>query len=203
VRQDTAAAPESIEKGLVLAGLEALRGIGGEELVQVLLGVAGKPEFARAEGLPERIPVADYLQLRDTLLEFLQESFSATAFKMGQVLVRDLQHGKQAKEVGRLVEHFKFARNKLPVIGQAAVLASKGNPGSVSAAMRDDSVLVIVIQNCPECRGLRRDAPVCYVNQGVVTEFAKAFLGLEVKTEETRCMALGHPSCEIEVVAGP
>jgi predicted hydrocarbon binding protein len=35
----------------------------------------------------------------------------------------------------------------------------------------------------------------------VISEFASLFLKMQVSTKETRCMALGHERCEIEVVA--
>ena len=59
--------------------------------------------------------------------------------------------------------------------------------------------LVITIENCPECRGLTRETPICFINQGVTEEFARRFLGFEVTTLESQCSALGAPHCEIEV----
>jgi predicted hydrocarbon binding protein len=185
---------ESLEKGLVLAGLEALRQIGGEALVQVLLDQAGAHSLATFNG-DERVPIEEYLKYRDTALEFLQDSFCTTAFETGRILVRRLGREREG-QVRALLAQFEHAANKLPVIGQAAVLAAKGNPGSVRAAMRGDA-LVITIENCPECRNLRREAPFCYLNQGIITEFAETHLGMRVRMEETKCMALGERSCEI------
>jgi predicted hydrocarbon binding protein len=85
------------------------------------------------------------------------------------------------------------------VIGQCAVLAAKGNPGVVKANMRGEDLLLITIDNCPECRELQQDVPFCTLNQGVITEFAEVHLGLAVTTKETACMAMGAPRCEISV----
>lgn len=190
-------AEESLEKGLVLAGLDALRQIGGDALVQVILTQAGKLEFAEA-GLPDRVPIDDYLRYRDTAIGLLQESFCSTAFETGRILVRALRKRNEA-QMQALLAQFGRAANKLPLIGQAAVLAAKGNPGSVRAAMSGPDTLVITIENCPECRGLERETPFCFLNQGVITEFAESSLGLRVHTEEKRCIAVGDPACEIEV----
>ncbi len=189
---------EGLEKGLVVAGLDALRQVGGDALVQVILSQAGETGLADADSLEERIPIEQYLRYRDTVLDFLGDSFSGTAFETGRLLVRSLKHHKRG-QIQALVAQFHQARSKLPVIGQAAVLAAKGNPGTVRAAMKGDELLVITIADCPECRRLKRSAPFCYLNQGVITEFAEAHLGIGVTTQETRCMALGDKQCEIEV----
>jgi hypothetical protein len=189
---------ETLEKGLVVAGLESLRQIGGETLVQVLLGQSGMNNFAHLETLPDQVPLEEYLHYRDTLLEFLQESFCMIAFQTGQILMRRLNQEK-GSQVKRLIEQFQYAANKLPAIGQAAVLAAKDNPGAVRAAMRSEKLMVITIDNCPECRKLKRNAPFCYLNQGLLTEFADMYLGLQVKTQETKCIAMGDACCEVEV----
>jgi predicted hydrocarbon binding protein len=190
---------ESLEKGLVLAGLDALRQIGGDALVHVLLSQAGQEGLASDNG--DRVPIQQYFKYRDTALEFLQDSFCTTAFETGRILVRRLRREREA-QLRALLGSFEHASNKLPAIGQAAVLAAKGNPGSVRAAMRGDS-LVITIEDCPECRGLRREIPFCYLNQGIITEFAESHLGIKVKVEETRCMALGERACEIVATVAP
>jgi predicted hydrocarbon binding protein len=189
---------EGLERGLVVAGLNALREVGGEALVQIILGQVGSLSFSETGADTDRVPLEDYLTYRDTVLEFLGDSFSTTAFETGRQLVRSLKHQKQAQVVA-LVGQFRHAKNKLPLIGQAAVLAAKGNPGTVRAAMKGTDTLVITIAACPECRRLQRSSPFCYLNQGVITEFAEAHLGLAVSTRETRCMAMSDPHCEIEV----
>ena len=189
---------ETLERNLVLAAMDALREIGGEELVQVLLWQADRLDFAGAETMAEHVPVEQYLQYRDTAIDFLQDSFCATAFQTGQQLVRSLQHEK-VEQVKKLLDQFKFSANKLPALGQAAVLAAKGNPGVVRAAMKGKDRLVVTIEACPECRSLQSDGPFCYLNQGVITEFAAAYLHLRVHTQETKCAAMGDAACEIEV----
>lgn len=189
---------ETLEKGLVVAGLEALRQTGGDALVMILLDKAENEEFAQVETMPERVPIEDYLRYRDSALEFLQDSFCMTAFQTGQIIVRSLDKEKLS-QISKLIDRYRYARSKLPVIGQAAVLSAKENPGVVRATMKSDFLLSIIIENCPECRNLQREAPFCYLNQGVITEFAERFLDVQVITEETRCIALGDPVCEIEV----
>jgi len=189
---------ESLEKQLVVAGLDALREVGGDALVEVILSQAGEAGLAYSDSLEERIPLDQYLHYRDTVLDFLGDSFSSTAFETGRLLVRTLKHEREG-QIKALIAQFRHAPNQLPAIGQVAVLAAKGNPGTVRASMKGDDLLVITIANCPECRQLKRATPFCYLNQGVITEFAEAHLGLEVQTEETRCMALGDAQCEIEV----
>lgn len=79
------------------------------------------------------------------------------------------------------------------------MLAAKGNPGTVRASMASPEKLLITIENCPECRGLRRESSFCFLNQGIITEFAERFLGTRVHTHETDCMAVGADLCRIEV----
>jgi hypothetical protein len=189
---------ETLEKELVISGMEALRQIGGETLVQVLLTQPGMLDFSRTDALPDHIPLDAYLRYRNTLLEFLQESFCMIAFQTGQILMRSLHHEKST-QIKRLLEQFKYAANKLPAIGQAAVLAAEDNPGIVRAAMKGEKLLAITIENCPECRGLQRDTPFCYLNQGLITEFADLYMDIHVQTRETKCTAMGDHLCEIEV----
>jgi predicted hydrocarbon binding protein len=189
---------ESLDKGLVLAGLDALREIGGDALVNVMLSQSGTEAFASADSLAQRVPIEDYVRYRNTAIDFLGDSFGHTAFQTGRILARRLRHENEA-QMRALLTQFAHAKNKLPVVGQAAVLAAKGSPGTVKATMRTDVLLVITIENCPECRNLKRETPFCFLNQGLITEFAEGQLGMPVKTEETKCSALGSRTCEIEV----
>jgi predicted hydrocarbon binding protein len=190
---------ESLQAGLVRAGFEALRQIGGEALVQILLAQAGELGLDDLASSKTRIPIEQYLRYRDAALDFLGDSFAATSFETGKIVVRTLEH-EQPQQLRWLLDQYKHAASQLPLIGQAAVLAAKDNPGKVTAKMASKDVLHIIIEHCPECRGLRRTTPFCYINQGVISEFASLFLNLQVATKETRCMATGDERCEIEVV---
>jgi predicted hydrocarbon binding protein len=190
---------ESLEAGLVVAGFDALRLIGGEALVQIILVHAGEVGLDRHASADARIPLEQYLRYRDAALDFLGDSFTSTSFETGKNLVRKLEKDRP-QQITWLLEQYKHAANQLPLIGQAAVLAAKDNPGKVTAKMKSNHVLLISIERCPECRGLKRETPFCYINQGVISEFASLFLNTSVVTKETRCMALGDDRCEIEVV---
>jgi predicted hydrocarbon binding protein len=192
--------PEILQAGLVRAGFDALRQIGGEALVQIVLAQAGEVGLDELVSADARIPIEQYLRYRDAALDFLGDSFASTAFETGKNLVRKLENERQQQMVW-LLDQYKHAANQLPLIGQAAVLAAKDNPGKVTAKMKSKDVLLITIERCPECRGLSRHTPFCYINQGVISEFASSSLELQVVTRETRCMAMGDERCEIEVVA--
>lgn len=192
---------ESLDAGLVMAGFDALRLIGGDALVQILLAHAGEVGLDdQAAAGDKRIPIEQYLRYRDAALDFLGDTFGMTAFETGKNLVRQLEKDRPP-QITWLLDQYKHAANQLPLIGQAAVLAAKDNPGRVTAKMKSKDVLLIAIERCPECRGLKRETPFCYINQGVISEFASLFLNLQVVTHETRCMALGDERCEIEVTA--
>jgi predicted hydrocarbon binding protein len=193
-------AQETVERGLLIAGLDALRQIGGEALVQVLLGQAGQPDLAEGAA-GDRVPLENYLRYRDTAIDFLQDSFCGTAFETGRILARILRRDHRG-QLDALLSTFGSAANKLPLIGQAAVLGARGNPGMVRAAMNGTETLVITIEKCPECRGLKRETPFCNLNQGLITELAEGDLGLQVRTEETKCIAMGGRACEIQVTLG-
>jgi predicted hydrocarbon binding protein len=162
-----------------------------------MLTQAGKPELAEEDGAA-RVPLDDYLRYRDVALDLLHESFSSTAFETGRILARRLRRENE-DQVRALVAGFDHAPSKLPLIGQAAVLGAQGNPGVVRAAMRDPDHLVVTIERCPECRGLRRPSPFCFLNQGLITEFAADSLRVRVDTRETQCLAVGDGACEIHV----
>ena len=181
-----------------MAGFDALRLIGGDALVQILLAHAGEVGLDEQASGDARIPIEQYLRYRDAALDFLGNSFAVTAFETGKNLVRKLEKDRP-QQVTWLLDQYKHAASQLPLIGQVAVLAAKDNPGKVTAKMKSKDVLLIAIERCPECRGLKRESPFCYINQGVISEFASLFLNLHVSTKETRCMALGHERCEIEV----
>jgi predicted hydrocarbon binding protein len=192
---------QTLEKRLVAAGLDALREIGGEALVQVLLAQAGTPDIAEGNA-NERIPLDEYLRYRDTAIDFLRESFCGTAFETGRLLARSLWRDNEA-QMQALLSSYGDTASKLPLIGQAAVLGARNNPGVVRAAMRGDNLLVITIDDWPECRGLKRETPFCFLNQGLITELAEGDLGLRIKTEEAKCIAMGDRQCEIQVTERP
>src|SRR5437773_1570147 len=109
--------------------------------------------------------------------------FGAVACQTGRTLVRNLRH-KKVDQIRALIAQLGRAPSRLSVIGQAAVLAAKDGPGVVRAVMKGDALLVITIEECPECLGLRRDAPFCFLNQGIITEFAARYLEARVRTQE-------------------
>jgi predicted hydrocarbon binding protein len=59
--------------------------------------------------------------------------------------------------------------------------------------MRDETHLAITIGQCPECRDLRQQAPFCFLNQGIITEFAARYLDTRVRTDETRALDRDQP----------
>jgi predicted hydrocarbon binding protein len=189
---------ETLEAGLVLAGFDALRQIEGGAVLRAIMDQALVPALVDAQSQASRVPIVDYLRYRDAALDYLGESFHAVAFEAGRTLVRNLRH-KRLEEVQALIARFRGAGSPLPLIGQAAVLAARGSPGVVRADMTDGAHLSIVIEQCPECRDLQRATPFCFLNQGIVTEFAQRHLGAAVATRETACMAQGAAACQIEV----
>lgn len=188
---------ESLERGLVLAGLEALRQLRGDAVLRVVLGQAvsqDRPGRDNGHG----VPIVDYLRYRDAVMDYIGEGFEDVAFETGRTLVRNLRHRK-VDEVRALIRHLGSAPSRLAVIGQAAVLAARDSPGVVRAVMDGDGLLVVTILKCPECRGLKREMPFCFLNQGIITEFAERYLGVRVRTQETACIATGAAFCRIEV----
>lgn len=189
---------ESLERGLVLAGLDALRQLRGDAVVRLILGQATAQDRGDREGGSSRVPIVDYLRYRDAVLAYLGEGFGPVAFETGRSLVRNLRHRK-VDEIRALIDQIGSGPSQLAVIGQAAVLAAKDNPGMVRAVMKGDQLLVITIEKCAECRGLKRETPICFLNQGIITEFAERHLGVRVRTRETACMGTGAALCQIEV----
>ena len=189
---------ESLQRSLVLAGLDALRHLRGDATVREIMGQATAPDETSRERDPARVPIVGYLRYRDAVLNHVGDGFGAVAFQTGRTLVRNLRH-KKVDQIRALIAQLGRAPSRLSVIGQAAVLAAKDGPGVVRAVMKGDALLVITIEECPECLGLRRDAPFCFLNQGIITEFAARYLEARVRTQETACMAIGASLCQIEV----
>lgn len=193
---------DGLERSLVLAGLDALRQIRGDEVVRTILEQAATSEPEAGNGAPGQVPIVDYLRYRDAALAVLGETFRTIAYETGRTLVRNLQHVKM-EQIRKLLERLAGQSNKLFLIGQAATLAAQGSPGVVRAAFEGDETLSITILECPECRGLREASAFCYLNQGMITEFAARYLDTRVLTRETSCMAVGAPFCRTEVSLAP
>jgi predicted ArsR family transcriptional regulator len=140
----------------------------------------------------------EYLRYRDSALELLQDSFCATALETGRILARGLIRENEP-QLKALAAQFAHAPNALPLIGQAAVLGARGNPGVVRATMRGPDLLLITIERCPECRNLKRDSAFCFLNQGLMTELAESYLRVQIETKESKCTATGSKACEIHV----
>jgi hypothetical protein len=188
---------ETLERRLLVGGLEAVRQIGGDALVQVLLAQAGELSFPDSPE-SERVTLDEYLRYRDSALELLQDSFCATALETGRILARSLI-SENEPQLRALAAQFEHAPNVLPLIGQAAVLGARGNPGVVRASMRGPDLLVITIERCPECRNLKREQSFCFLNQGLMAELAESYLRVRIQTEEPKCAAVGAKVCEIHV----
>ena len=188
---------ESLERGLVLAGLDALRQLKGDAVVRTVLGRAMTQDRTHRDN-GSRVPLVDYLRYRDAVMDQIGDGFGDLAFETGRTLVRNLRH-RRVDELRVLVAHLGNTPSRLAVIGQAAVLAARDNPGVVRAVMDGDALLAVTILKCPECRGLKRETPFCFLNQGIITEFAGRYLGVRVRTQEAACIAAGAPFCRIEV----
>ncbi len=188
---------ESIEKGLVLSAITALKGVGGDTLVSILFGAEDPFAPANLERLPDRIPLSEFLRLRDRAIDLLGRSFAGTALSAGREMIKHVPAEKAAL-LEQLIRTSRHTLGDLAVLGQAALLASQGNPGTVRPSM-DREGLLLRLENCPECRSLSWETPFCFINQGIVTEFAKRYLNLEVSTTETQCMAMGASFCVIRI----
>ncbi|MFQ5839252.1 MAG: V4R domain-containing protein [Candidatus Methylomirabilales bacterium] len=188
---------ESIEKGLVLSAIAALKSVGGDTLVSILFGADDPFSPANIERLPERIPLVEFLRLRDQAIDLLGQSFAGTALQAGREMVKHIPAEKTAF-LEQLIRTSRHTLGDLGILGQVALLASQGNPGTVRPSV-DREGLLLRLENCPECRALRWGTPFCFINQGILTEFARRYLNLAVSTTETQCMAMGAPFCAIRI----
>lgn len=185
-----------VEPWLFTAVVDAVRQIGGDAFVAVVSNHAGGGDIPRHP--EERVPLAEYLSWRDAALHFLGDSFHAVAFEAGRMLGRR-QRRNGRDELEALCQQLTPGYDKLLFLGQATVVAARKHPGRIRCLRQGTDELVVTINACLECRGLRWQRPSCGLYLGLVTELAEGFLGLKVAARETACIAIGDSLCQIEV----
>jgi predicted hydrocarbon binding protein len=156
---------------------------------------AGEYDAGELKG---RVPLSHYIRLRDAALDFFGQGFQKVAFETGRLLVRNID-GVRQDLVDRLLSQYAGVAQPLEPLRQVASIAAQGNPGRIGTRIDSAGTLHVIIDDCPECRRISSSAPFCSLNQGMLSEFAARYLSLSVTTKETRCMASGDESCEVEV----
>lgn len=64
----------------------------------------------------------------------------------------------------------------------------------------DAGRLTLRVDECVSCAGLSgASAPICHFEAGLAGGVVRVFLGKEVKAVETRCNAVGDPTCGVDV----
>jgi predicted hydrocarbon binding protein len=73
-----------------------------------------------------------------------------------------------------------------------------------STVEEKDDHLVYTIHRCPVCYGRHTDKPDCYIATGLLQESLKWVSGgSEFRVNESKCIAMGDPTCEFIVYKEP
>ncbi len=73
-----------------------------------------------------------------------------------------------------------------------------------STCIENDTHLIYTIHRCPVCWGRKADKPDCYMATGLLQESLKWVSGgSEFRVNETKCIAVGDPVCEFEILKEP
>lgn len=73
-----------------------------------------------------------------------------------------------------------------------------------STVEEKDDHLVYTIHRCPVCYGRHTDKPDCYIATGLLQESLKWVSGgSEFRVNESKCIAMGNPTCEFIVYKEP
>ncbi|NMB68922.1 MAG: 4-vinyl reductase [Chloroflexi bacterium] len=73
-----------------------------------------------------------------------------------------------------------------------------------STVEEKDDHLVYTIHRCPVCHGRHTDKPDCYIATGLLQESLKWVSGgSEFRVNESKCIAMGDPTCEFIVYKEP
>lgn len=74
----------------------------------------------------------------------------------------------------------------------------------LSTVEEKDDHLVYTIHRCPVCYGRHTDKPDCYIATGLLQESLKWVSGgSEFRVNESKCIAMGDPTCEFIVYKEP
>ena len=74
----------------------------------------------------------------------------------------------------------------------------------LSTVEEKDDHLVYTIHRCPVCYGRHSDKPDCYIAAGLLQESLKWVSGgSEFRVNESKCIAMGDPTCEFIVYKEP
>ena len=67
--------------------------------------------------------------------------------------------------------------------------------GTQGAASEDAEKIVVEIPDCPHCKGISTEKPVCYVEIGLLSQLVETAVGKGYTVTETECTAKGDPVC--------
>lgn len=74
----------------------------------------------------------------------------------------------------------------------------------LSTVEEKDDHLIYTIHRCPVCHGRHTDKPDCYIATGLLQESLKWVSGgSEFRVNESKCIAMGDPTCEFIVYKEP
>ncbi len=65
--------------------------------------------------------------------------------------------------------------------------------------IQNEGSVVVIIPECPYCRGIVTEKPACYVEIGLLLQLVETAVGSGYTVQETKCMAKGDHVCQFEV----
>lgn len=125
---------------------------------------------------------------RPILLRSGKIGFTSAYYRMPptiKVASRLLRILPEKKRLMTVVSEFSKAFNE--TLGTHGVTTDKGEK------------IVVKIPDCPHCKGISAEKPVCYVEIGLLTQLVETAVGTAYTVRETECMAKGDPVCQFEI----
>lgn len=167
----------------------------GKQLVDSIL--QGEQDVSNRTVLGASVPIKLFQSLRIIGLGVAMEDMvgpgaRALVYQAGQRLAEQIGTALAQKAAGDLQVY-------LGLVGDVCVALSIGML-VIEKLDLENNVGTVRLDECVSCAGLTgAKAPICHFETGMVAGFFRAFNGVNVKAIETRCHALGHDTCGIEL----
>jgi len=184
---------KTVSEGAMRAVMDAAEEVIGVNGLKALLNYAGLTILIekRPEYTFEKMFTDDqYTQLIGNFYTVLGIPGAKAVFRMlGRTIARrttSLGFYDQYKDLPPRERLIKTIESYIAVSGRGRILFA-------------GDVIVFDYDNCSTCRGFTSDKPICTLVSGMLDGFAVWAGCKDVRSEETRCRAMGHETCRYEI----
>jgi len=171
----------------------------GENAAKIVLRRAGLLDLLELEEPPEpdeTIPLEKALRLKAENMRFFGDTYVAFSRGAGMLAARSMKLPRLVRPILRITTLGGDWRKAMAQVGKR-ILESLNARVEVDLQEKGYTARVY---NCPECRGLRADRPICYFMVGFTTGIIQRLFKIKVDVVERRCIAKGDEYCEFHVL---